>query len=247
MRGLILAAGQGAFAQAGLPPVMTALAGKTLLERQIAALRAGGVAEIGVVRGYCADAIVVASEVTWFDHLRWKETGDVTALHAASEWLRGGTVIVCDANIFYRHELVHMIGTVRGALVVGYDRKWGDLWARRFSDPLAHVAAFRRGAAGNLMDIGGVAERPAEVQGQPMGVVKFTPTAWQAAETLLDALGDKEQGRLDMTALLRQLLQAKTVAVGTVGTDGQCGRIDSADDLALYEHMVATGELVLEG
>lgn len=129
MRGLILAAGRGPFAPADQPPAMTMLAGKTLLDRQSAALRAGGVTEIGVVRGYRPDAIK-AADVTWFDHPRWAETGAVAELSAAAEWLRSGTVIVCDANIVFRHELVHAIGTVRGTLVVGYDRKWRALWAR---------------------------------------------------------------------------------------------------------------------
>lgn len=246
MRGLILAAGKGSFAPDNLPPVMTRLAGKTLLERQIAALRVGGVAEVGVVRGYHA-AAVKAPDVTWFDHPRWAETGDVAQLRAAAEWMRSGTVVVCDANVFFRHEFVHAIGTVRGTLVVGYDRKWRDLWTRRFSNLDGQVAAFRRGPAGNLLDIGGLAENADTVQGQPNGVLKFTPTAWQAVETFLGTLAPRVCDHLDIGSLLHWLLDSKSIAVGTVGTDGQCGRVTSATDVTLYEQMAAAGELALEG
>ncbi|MBS0642676.1 MAG: NTP transferase domain-containing protein [Proteobacteria bacterium] len=246
MRGLILAAGKGTFAPDNLPPVMTPLAGRTLLERQIAALRAGGVTEIGVVRGYYA-AAVKAADVTWFDHPRWAETGDVAQLCAAAEWLRSGTVVVCDADVFFRHEFVHAIGTVRGTLVVGFDRKWRELWTRRFRDLTGQVAAFRRGPAGNLLDIGGLAEDAEGIQGQPNGVLKFTPTAWQAVEAFLGTLEARVRDHLDIGSLLHWLLDARSIAIGTVGTDGQGGRVTSAADVALYEQMAAAGELALEG
>jgi hypothetical protein len=168
-------------------------------------------------------------------------------LCAAAAWLRGGTVVVSDSNIFYRHELVHALGTVRGSLVVGYDRAWRALWARRFADPLAHVAAFRRGPAGNLLDIGGKAEQPDIVQGQPLGLLKVTPTAWQAVDAFLDGIDQLVRDHLDTGSLLHWMLDAKALAIGTVGTDGQCGRVESAADLALYEQMAAAGDLSLEG
>ena len=246
MRGLILAAGRGRFTQDDLPPAMTRLAGRTLIERQIAALRAGGATEIGVVRGYRAEAIGVA-EVVWFEHPRWAQTGAVIELCTAAEWLRGGTVIVSDANIFFRHELVHALGTVRGALVVGYDRQWRTQWERRFADLAGHVEAFRRGPAGNLLAIGGAADDPDNVQGQPLGLLKVTPIAWQAVETLLAAIEGPAKKQLDIPGLLQRLLAEKSTPIGTVGTDGQCGRIDRAADVALYEEMVAGGALSLEG
>ena len=49
-----------------------------------------------------------------------------------------------------------------------------------------------------------------------------------------------------MTGLLRRLLAGKDLRIGTFGTDGQWGEIDNPQDVALYEDMVRTGELVLE-
>ena len=60
MRAVILAAGRGSrMRELGdeRPKCLVALAGKTLLERQVAALRGGGVDKIGVVRGYRAEMI----------------------------------------------------------------------------------------------------------------------------------------------------------------------------------------------
>jgi hypothetical protein len=46
--------------------------------------------------------------------------------------------------------------------------------------------------------------------------------------------------------LLRRLLTARSVPIGTFGTDGQWGEIDNPEDLALYRDMVRDGELLLE-
>jgi hypothetical protein len=51
---------------------------------------------------------------------------------------------------------------------------------------------------------------------------------------------------LNMTGLLRRLLALKSVAIGTVGTDGQWGKVDSPGDVELYERMLADGQLSLE-
>ena len=80
-------------------------------------------------------------------------------LRLPTAWLRSDPVIVSDANIFYSHDLVHRLGSVRGNLVLAFDRTWHDLWARRFTDPLAHAEIFRRSGSGNLLEIGGTAER----------------------------------------------------------------------------------------
>ena len=64
---------------------------------------------------------------------------------------------------------------------------------------------------------------------------------------MLAELDAPTRDQLDITGLLRRLLATKPGAIGTVGTDGQWGKIDSPDDVALYERMVADGQLVLEG
>ncbi len=249
MRALILAAGRDSHiddAGKPLPQCLVPLAGKPLIVRQVAALRAGGVSDIGIVRGYRAELVDVPG-VTFFTNERWAETGSVVSLAAAGEWLRGGPVFVSDGNVFFRRELVHAMVSVRGAFVVAHDRQWRDLWTRRFADPLAHTKGFRRSPAGIVQQIGGQPASLDEVQGQYMGLLKFTPGAWQSVETLLAGLDAPTRDRLDRIGLLQRVLAANTLSIGTVGTDGQWGEITAPGDVALYERMAAEGELTLEG
>jgi L-glutamine-phosphate cytidylyltransferase len=249
MRGLILAAGRtNHLGDIGdqQPKCLLPLAGMPLLARQIAALRGGGVTEIGVVRGFRAEMIDYP-DITYFENERWADTNAVISLAAASGWLRTSPVIVSDSDIFYQRELVHRLGSVRGSLVVAYDRQWRDLWTQRFGDPVTGAETFRRGGAGNLLEIGGKTTNINEIDGQYIGLLKFTPSAWQAGETLLAELDVTTRDQLSMTGLLRRLLALKSVAIGTVGFDGQWGKIDSPEDVRMYERMIADGQLSLEG
>jgi choline kinase len=247
-RAVILAAGRGRrMGDLGddRPKCLVELAGKPLIERQIAALRHGGIDEIGVVRGYRAGMIDLPG-LSYFTNDRWAETNMVMSLAAAASWLRSGPVIVSYADIFYRGDLVRGLAGAPGQLVITYDRAWRRLWSRRFADPLADAETFRIDAAGQLLEIGGKTTRIDDIEGQYMGLLKFTPPAWSAAEALLGTLDESTRNRLDVTGLLRRLLAGKQLRIDTFGTDGHWGEIDNPEDVMLYQTMVKDGEILLE-
>jgi L-glutamine-phosphate cytidylyltransferase len=248
MRAVILAAGRGSrMGDLGddRPKCLVKLEGRPLIERQIAALRHAGVNEIGIVRGYRAEMIDFP-DISYFTNERWAKTNMVMSLAAAGPWLRSGPVIVSYADIFYRRELVRGLAGAPGQLVISYDRAWRRLWTRRFANPLADAETFRIDATGRLLEIGGKTTRIEDIEGQYMGLLKFTPPAWIAVERLLSTLEVPIRDRLDVTGLLRRLLTEKELPIGTFGTDGQWGEIDNPEDVALYEKMARDGELLLE-
>ena len=248
MRALILAAGRGSRMGAlsdDRPKCLVELAGCPLLERQIAALRRGGAQEIAIVRGYRGE-MLDAPGLTCFDNERWAQTNMVMSLATAAAWLRAGPVIVSYADIFYRSELVRALAQAPEPLAIAYDRAWRSLWTRRFADPLADAETFRIGAKGELLEIGGKTRRIEDIEGQYMGLLKFTPRAWSAVESVLGSLDATVRDRLDVTGLLSRLLVGNVLPIGTLGTDGQWGEVDSPSDVDLYQRMVAEGTLVLE-
>jgi choline kinase len=248
MRAIILAAGRGSrmgHLGGDRPKCLVELEGKPLIERQIAALRRGGVDEIGVVRGYRSEMIDFPG-LSYFANQRWAGTNMVMSLAAAAPWLRTGPLIVSYADIFYRSELVRGLASAPGQLVITYDREWRRLWTRRFADPLADAETFRIDAAGQLLEIGGKTARMDDIEGQYMGLFKFTPAAWSAVEALLSTLDSSVRDRLDVTRLLRLLIAGKQLPISTFGTNGQWGEIDNPEDVALYRDMVRDGELLLE-
>ncbi len=248
MRGLILAAGRGSrmgHLTDALPKCLIELEGEPLIARQIAALTRGGVDEIGVVRGYRAEMVELPG-VSYFANEQWAETNMVMSLVAAAPWLRAGPVVVSYGDIFYRSELVRGLAAAPGRLVISYDRAWRRLWTLRFADPLADAETFRVNAAGELVEIGGKTTRFEEIEGQYMGLLKFTPPAWTSVEALLSTLNEETRNNLDMTGLLNRLLATKEFPIGAFGGEGNWGEIDNPEDVALYRKMVSDGELVLE-
>jgi len=155
-------------------------------------------------------------------------------------------MIVSYGDIFYRSELVRSLVGAPGQLVITYDRARRCLWTRRFTELLTGAETFRINAAGQLLEIGGKTTRICEIQGQYMGLFKFTLPAWEVVETLLGTLDEATRNRLDVTGLLRRLLADSSLPIGAFGTDGQWDEIDSAEDVALYRELVREGALVLE-
>jgi choline kinase len=247
MRAVILAAGRGSRMGAlaeGRPKCLVELAHKPLVGRQIAALRGGGISHIGIVRGYLGEMIDI-QDITYFENPRWAETNMVMSLVAAASWLQADSVVISYADIFYRHDIVRHLIAASGDLVVAYDRNWRDLWTRRFADPLSDAETFRTDARGDLIDIGKRTTQIDDIEGQYMGLLKFTPKAWHAVEAVIAAVDAKTRDKMDMTTLLRALL-GSGFPISTVGMAGQWGEIDSASDLELYEKMIKQGDLCLE-
>lgn len=247
MRAIILAAGRGSRLGAlsgDRPKCLVELAHQPLIRRQVAALRGGGVSTIGIVRGYLGNMIEVEN-VSYFENPRWSETNMVMSLAAGAAWLRSGPVVISYADIFYGPDVIRDLAASSGDLVVAYDPGWRNLWTRRFADPLSDAETFRTDIHGNLIDIGKRAVQLDDIEGQYMGLLRFTPQAWQAVELILNAVDAKTRDGMDMTTLLRRLLESG-FPIRTVSIRGQWGEIDSASDLELYEKMIREGELCLD-
>ena len=244
MRAVILAAGRGSrmgpLAE-NRPKCMVELAHKPLVRRQIASLQGGGISTIGIVRGYLGNMLQI-EDVTYFENPRWAETNMVMSLVAAAPWLRSEPVVISYADIFYAPDVVRDLAASSGDLVVAYDPNWRSLWTRRFVDPLSDAETFRTDVHGNLIEIGRRTTRIEDIEGQYMGLVKFTPAGWRAVEGVLAGVDAKTRNAMDMTTLLSRLLGTGFPIV-TVGITGQWGEIDSSGDLELYEKMIREGEL----
>ncbi|TJZ74046.1 phosphocholine cytidylyltransferase family protein [Chitiniphilus eburneus] len=232
-RAIILAAGRGSRMGAlttEQPKCFTPLHGRRLLDWQLTALRAAGICEIAIVRGYCADKFT--EPVHYFDNPRWAETNMVRTLAQAAPWLAAEDCIVSYSDIFYSAETVRRLAACDEELAISYDPDWLAVWQRRFDDPLADAETFRRHADGTLAEIGQRSASIDEIEGQYMGLLKLTPAAWGRIAALLDEKGAGAD-KLDMTSLLRNGL-ALGWRIGTVPVAGSWGEVDSAGDLAAY-------------
>lgn len=208
MKAIILAAGRGSRMgnlTADHPKGMIPVKGKSLLEWQMEALRKAGVHDICIVRGYLGHAIPFR-DVVYRENRQWESTNMVSSLLAASDVLQSDSCVVSYADIIYRDSTVESLLTGAGNIRITYDVNWRDLWQRRFANPLDDAETFRLHPDGTVAGIG---EKPAhidDVQGQYMGLLYFTPQGWRHVREHLVQLPPEVVQKLDMTSLLRSLL-----------------------------------------
>jgi L-glutamine-phosphate cytidylyltransferase len=235
-RGLILAAGRGSRLgplTADRPKGLVALRGRPLIEWQLHALRGAGIAEIAVVGGYRADALQPFG-LPLFRNPRWSETNMVRSLLCADAWLSDAATVISYSDIVYDAATVGRLLSDPSDIAISYDPHWHALWAARFPEPLSDAETFALDHDGFVKDIGRKPSQVSEVEGQYMGLLKFSPPAWAGIRQKLTRLAPDRCDRLDMTAMLR-LLMEDGVRVKAVAAAGPWAEIDTADDLSLYE------------
>jgi L-glutamine-phosphate cytidylyltransferase len=232
MKAIILAAGRGSRMKSltdERPKCLIEFRGKPLLRWQMEALSGAGVNEIGVVRGYRGE-LLEPYGLRAFENPRWADTQMVASLACAAEWLQKDTCLVSYSDIFYSSDSVKRLMDSPAELALTYDPNWLHIWSKRFADPLVDAETFRIGADGRILEIGRKPQSLAEVQGQYMGLLKFSPAAWRALERVRAELEPRARDKLDMTSALQRLVTAGFSVTG-VAIDSEWGELDSEDDL----------------
>lgn len=237
MRAIILAAGRGSRMKEhtdDAPKCMLRLKNKPLIEHQIDTMHEAGIQQIAVVGGYKKEKISASGISTLFENTRWAETNMVRSLMTSSAWLEAATCIVSYSDIFYSASGVNSLIQSNADIAITYDTHFSQLWSSRFTSPLDDLETFRMNKANILTEIGKRPTNLEEVQGQYMGLLKFTPTGWQQTLNVLASLEEPAIDKLDMTSLLNKIIQAGYPITALPYSDAW-GEVDHFSDLALYE------------
>jgi choline kinase len=233
MRAIILAAGRGS--RMGdltneKPKCLVELGGRSLLEKQIDALRAAGISEIGIVTGYKREMLANRGLVE-FHNARWAETNMVSSLACAHVWLQKEPCVVSYSDIFYEASAVKSLMISSAPIAITYDLNWFKLWTQRFGDPLLDAETFRITPEGTLLEIGNKPLTTNEVQGQFMGLLRFTPTGWAEISHIRAELDSAEADKMHMTGALQKVIDLSRLPITAIPYDAEWGEIDSPRDL----------------
>ena len=244
MKAIILAAGRGSRLGAlteDRPKCLVEVAGRSLLSLQCAALTQAGITQIGVVIGYRGE-LLAGRSLEVLANPRWATSNMVVSLICAAQWLRQEPCIVSYADIFYQPSTVRRLIDCRDDLAIAYDPAWRTLWEKRFADPLADAETFQIDADNWIKTIGARPSTLDEVEGQYMGLLRFTPAGWSSVEAFLAKQPPETVDRLDMTGMLMKLINSGNKIRG-VAINEPWGEVDCASDIVLYEKMLAQGEI----
>lgn len=239
MQAIILAAGRGSRLGSmteNQPKPLAKLAGKSLIEWQLASLAAAGVDSVHVVCGYCSEALQGYGD-SRIMNTNWASSNMVRSLMCADAVLSAAPTLVCYGDIVYRPRIIRTLISSDAPLAISYDKEWWSLWSARFENPLSDAESFRQ-QGGQLLTIGEQVQTREEIEGQYMGLLKFTPEGWQRVSAVLAGLSAEQINKLDMTSLLRLLL-SHGVPIASIAISGGWVEVDNPSDITLYEQRVA--------
>jgi L-glutamine-phosphate cytidylyltransferase len=233
-KAVILAAGRGS-RMGGLtdelPKCRTILHGKELIEWQIESLTMSGISDLSIVRGYLAETFDI--DVMYFNNNRWSDTNMVVSLLSADQWLNESACIVSYSDIVYSSDAVRRLMAASGDIVITYDPNWRSLWEMRFTDPLSDAESFKLDED-MVVEIGNKTESIDDIEGQYMGLCKFTSKGWGYVKGYLSKISQKSIDKMDMTCLLSGLIKSGIV-INAVPITDRWFEVDTESDLNKYQ------------
>ena len=236
MKAIILAAGRGSRMKnltSDKPKCLVKLHGKPLLEWQLESMYKSGISEIAVVTGY-KNNMLFSYNLVEFHNSYWASTQMVASLACASDWLENDQCIVSYGDIFYDKSAIQSLIHSNANIAVTYDPNWLQLWEGRFGDPLLDAETFRINTDGTLLEIGNKPKLTSQVQGQYMGLLRFTPDGWKEFQLTRNLVPLKKMNSMDMTETLQMFLQKSSMKIYTIPYKGTWGEVDTESDLQYY-------------
>ena len=238
MKAIILAAGRGSRMR-GLtddkPKGLVEFRGKPLLDWQLSSLRGAGISEIGIVTGYKRE-LFSSWNLVEFHNARWSETNMVSSLACAKAWLETAPCLVSYSDIFFEPAAATLLMNDTADLAVTYDTNWLSLWKKRFGDPLVDAETFQLDHRNNtLLEIGNKPKTVEEVEGQYMGLLRFTPKGWGEVRRIRSALANDIRDRMHMTGTLQKIIEERRVPIRALPYSGRWGEVDNENDLLAYD------------
>lgn len=234
---IILAAGQGTRLRPltdEVPKCMVELEGKSILEHQLIAARAAGVSDIHVVLGYRHEAVRFPG-ITKHINDDFATTNMVSSLFAAESSL-DGDVIVSYGDIVYQPSVLSQLIESAGDVAVVVDNGWRSYWEARMEDPLEDAETMILRPDGTIKELGKKAKSFDEIEGQYIGLMKFSAKAIPEIRSFYHQLDrgalyeGKDVSNMYMTTFL-QLIADRLMPIKAVETTNGWMEIDCPEDL----------------
>ncbi|MBI4610496.1 MAG: isocitrate lyase/phosphoenolpyruvate mutase family protein [Candidatus Rokubacteria bacterium] len=127
VRVIIIAAGSGKSLlplTEDRPKCLLEIKGRSILDRQLETLRACGIHDVVLVRGYRKEKVTIPG-IRYYDNDRYEETGELYSLFAAEPELQGRLLFLYSDIIFDQAVLEKLLRS-RADVAIAVDRSWPD-------------------------------------------------------------------------------------------------------------------------
>ena len=230
MRVIILAAGRGSRLKSlteKKPKSLIKINKKTILQHQLDIYKKCGINKIAIVTGYKKN-LFNNFKIKKFNNNKWNKTNMVYSLTKAKNWLENFNCIVSYSDILIGEKTIRFLIKAKYKFTLPYNLNWKKNWKLRYSEPLSDLETFRVNKKKDIIDIGNKAKTLKEIQGQFMGLLKFTPYAWKRINFFLNGQIKKEN--MQMTQLIQKLIKKKILNVQGIPVKDQWFEVDNFND-----------------
>ena len=237
LKAIILAAGEGTRLRPytlDRPKCLVEVDGQSLLDRQLAVLGTEAIQPIVLIGGYRVEMLKRHS-IEVRVNPRYAETNMVWTLFCAEDDL-DGDVLLCYGDIVYSQEILWALLESTADIAVAIDLDWETYWRARNEDPLDDAETLKLGRDGRILEIGQKPMSLSEIEGQYMGLMKFSAKGAQLLKkTFHDAkskgsLRGKPIEKAYMTDLLQAMIDLN-YRLDAVLVNGGWVEVDTVSDL----------------
>lgn len=242
MKAIIIAAGMGRRLEHhtdAQPKCMVEVGGRSILQHQLEALRAHGIRDIHVVRGYLADELVVPGGATYHHNPDFRHNNILHSLFCAESAMAEGPFVTTYSDIVYTPDVVGALLASPHDITLTVDTHWHRAYEGREDHPPAQAELTE--VAGDRVRAVGKQVGPGDALGEFIGLASFSERGGQLwldtwREVRRDTGDDApfqaapEFRRAYQTDLFLELIE-RGHDVGYVAIEGGWREIDTVEDL----------------
>ncbi|MFW5968279.1 MAG: NTP transferase domain-containing protein [Persicimonas sp.] len=240
MKAIIIAAGKGSRLEHHTdekPKCMVEVAGRSILSYQLEALRAHGVDDIHIVRGYLADELVVDG-ATYHENTDYESNNILLSLFCAEEAM-DGPFLSTYSDIVYTPAVVERALDSPHDIALVVDRQWREAYRDRTDHPVTQAELAE--VDGDRITRVGKQVGPERAAGEFIGLAKYSERgAYLVREVFADVRarrGDDEPfqsadhfRKAYLTDLFCEMID-RGIEIGWAPIDGGWREIDTVEDL----------------
>jgi len=217
------------------PKCMVEIDGSSLIDRQLTVLKAEGLDDIVMIGGYKAD-MLKREGIKLKINPRYYETNMVWTLFSAKEELEGD-IVVSYGDIVYSREILQALLKSTADIAVTIDKDWESYWRVRNENPLDDAETLKLREDGMISEIGQKPKSLNEIEGQYMGLMKFSAEGVRKIKEVFHTAVDDGNllGKSVENAYMTDLLQAVIDSgqkITPVHVNGGWVEVDTVDDLS---------------
>jgi len=175
MKAIIIAAGTGNRLQPltnDLPKCMLKFGGKTLLHRQLEALKTYKIKNIVLIKGFEEEKINYPG-IKYYVNENYQNNNILNSLFYAEEEIEGEVIISYSDILFEKHVVERLLESKKDISIV-VDIDWRGYYVGRKDHPIEEAENVIFDAENNVVEIGKILTKKHDVHGEFIGMMKLT-------------------------------------------------------------------------